>query len=89
LPLLRGAIETTFERRGTPVPTEIPFALTDRFLLDETKRQQWRGFLLRLQLETDTPDLPEVGKEIAQFIAPLFTTSTNNRKWHGNIGWHE
>jgi hypothetical protein len=44
--------------------------LTDRFLLDETKRQQWRGFLLRLLLEPGTPDLPEVGKEIAQFIDP-------------------
>jgi hypothetical protein len=48
--LLRGAIDATFKRRGTMVPTEIPFALTGEFLLNETKRQQWRGFLSRLQL---------------------------------------
>jgi hypothetical protein len=89
LSLVRGAIEATFERRGTPVPTDIPFALTDHFLLDETKRQQWRGFLFRLQLETGTPDLPEVGKEIAQFIGPIFRTGTKTRKWHRDRGWHE
>ena len=80
--ICRFFAEPVKPRRGTPVPTEIPFALTDRFLLDETKRQQWRGFLLRLRLETGTPDLPEVGKKILQFIGALFTTGAKNRKSH-------
>jgi predicted nucleotidyltransferase component of viral defense system len=89
LPLLRGAIEATFERRGTSVPIEIPFALTEGFLLDETKRQQWRGFLQRLQLEADTPDLMAVGTRIVEFVGPLLTDGTLSRTWHGDKGWHD
>ena len=72
LSTLRGAIDATFDRRRTSVPTDIPFALTEGFLLDETKRQQWRGFLRRLQLEDRTPDLLTVGTRIVEFVPPPF-----------------
>jgi hypothetical protein len=83
---LRGSLEATFERRGTPVPTEIPFALTEGFLRDETKTLQWRGFLRRLRLAADTPDLVTVGKRTAEFVGPLLMESTRDRTWHGDRG---
>jgi predicted nucleotidyltransferase component of viral defense system len=85
--LLRESLEATFERRATPLPTEIPFALTEGFLLDETKILQWRGFLRRLQLATRTPDLLTVGQSIAEFVSPVLRESRKNRTWRGDRGW--
>ncbi len=86
--LLRESLEATFERRATPVPTEIPFALTEGFLLNETKTLQWRGFLRRLRLETHTPDLVTVGKQIAEFVSPLLMEGARDRTWHVDRGWN-
>jgi hypothetical protein len=86
--LLRGSMVATFERRGTPVPTEIPFALTEGFLLDETKILQWRGFLSRLRLEIYTPDLVTVGKQIAEFVGPLLMGGARDQTWHVDRGWN-
>jgi hypothetical protein len=59
----------------------MPFALTDDFLADDTKTQQWRGFLRRLGLQGGTPVLPEVGESVAELLKPLFTQSRGNRTW--------
>lgn len=87
LATLRRAIDATFDRRRSPVPTEMPFALTDRFLADDAKTQQWRGFLRRLGLQSGAPALPEVGESIAEFLKPLFTQSRGNRTWHAGGPW--
>jgi predicted nucleotidyltransferase component of viral defense system len=68
---LRKAIVSTFERRSTPLPTNTPFALTDGFLLDEQKAAQWTGFLRRLRLQDETPDLKTVGDELRAFLEPV------------------
>jgi hypothetical protein len=87
LATLRRAIDATFDRRRSPVPTEMPFALTDSFLADDTKTQQWRGFLRRLGLQGETPALPEVGESVAELLKPLFTESRGNRTWHAGGPW--
>lgn len=71
---LRTAIVSTFERRSTALPTDPPFALTDDFLLDEQKTAQWEGFLRRLRLQEETPDLKTVGGELKAFLAPVLST---------------
>jgi Nucleotidyl transferase AbiEii toxin, Type IV TA system len=45
---LRKAILASFERRGSATPTGVPFALTDDFLNDPRKTQQWNAFVNRL-----------------------------------------
>lgn len=50
LATLIAALTATFERRRTPVPTALPFALTTAFLEDAGKIRQWSGFVRRLQL---------------------------------------
>ncbi len=47
---LAAAIAATFERRQTPVPTQLPFALTDDFAQDLGKLRQWHAFLNKNQL---------------------------------------
>ncbi len=39
------AIRATFERRTTPLPAEVPVALTPTFADDPTKKTQWSGFV--------------------------------------------
>jgi predicted nucleotidyltransferase component of viral defense system len=73
---LRTAIVSTFERRSTPLPTDTPFALTDGFLLDEQKRAQWTGFLKRLRIQDETPVLQIVGRELSDFLKPVFSPNT-------------
>lgn len=73
---LRKAIVSTFERRSTPLPIDAPFALTDDFLLDEQKTAQWTGFLRRLRLQEEAPDLKTVGRELRGFLAPVLSSDT-------------
>lgn len=89
LATLRTAIDATFDRRRSPVPTEMPFALTNSFLADDTKTLQWSGFLRRLGLQSKTPALPEVGESIAELLKPLFTQPRENRTWHAGGPWFD
>lgn len=47
---LRRAIEATFARRQTPMPTATPMGLSDGFVDDTTKQLQWRAFLRKNKL---------------------------------------
>ena len=86
--LLRKAIVSTFERRSTPLPTDTPFALTDGFLLDEQKKAQWTGFLRRLRLEDETPDLKTVGNQLRAFLEPvLLADAAQALTWPAGGPW--
>ena len=51
------------------------------------KLQQWSGFVRRLQLDRETPSLSAVGRDIAEFVAPLFDPSTSMRAWRPGGPW--
>ncbi len=87
LPVLRRAVFATFERRRTGVPAGIPFALTEEFLTDEGKRQQWVAFVQRLNLPADTPDLRAIGQEIARFAHPIFAAGEEDGNWQPGGSW--
>lgn len=86
---LRKAIERTFERRQSDLPTELPLALTAVFANDPVKQTQWNAFIRKGKL--DKPSLPEVIAQIRNFLAPVilqrhgFTAKT----WHPKTGWTE
>lgn len=67
---LARAIAATFRRRGTPIPTEQPVGLSDRFGGDEQKRTQWRAFLMRTGLPDAPSDLPEAVRLVRLFVEP-------------------
>jgi predicted nucleotidyltransferase component of viral defense system len=87
LAVLRRAVFATFERRSTKVPAGIPFALTEEFLTDEGKRQQWVAFVRRLNLPADTPDLRAIGQEIAKFVHPIFAAGEEDATWQPDGSW--
>ena len=47
---LRRAIEATFQRRQTPLPTNLPAGLSEAFAADATKEAQWKAFLKKNRL---------------------------------------
>jgi hypothetical protein len=69
LRLLRHSVRQTFERRRTPLPSTVPVALSEGFLLDEGKQRQWKAFGSRSGL--DLPDLQSVGAVIEEFLMPV------------------
>jgi predicted nucleotidyltransferase component of viral defense system len=88
---LRKAIVTSFERRGSTIPTAVPFALTDDFLNDPQKKQQWSAFVSRLDPTDKAPSLEEVGASLRSFLLPcIFGKSPimlADRRWTSALGW--
>jgi hypothetical protein len=68
---LAGAIAATFARRRTPVPHELPLALTPDFAAMEGKAAQWSGFVRRLPTVSAPADLATVINAVAVFAGPV------------------
>jgi predicted nucleotidyltransferase component of viral defense system len=78
---LCDAITATFKRRGTPLPAEVPVALTPTFSEDDSKKKQWKAFVRRSGLEERAGELPELIAELATFALPLFETASRKEKF--------
>ena len=88
---LRSAIAVSFQRRGSALPNEIPFALTDEFLTDAQKMLQWKAFARRLNPGDNAPSLAEIGAVLRAFLLPCLSSQTDitAQEWIPNLGWHE
>jgi predicted nucleotidyltransferase component of viral defense system len=88
---LRTAILTSFERRGSPIPEDIPFALTEAFLNDPQKKLQWNAFVSRLNPGDKVPSLEEVGALLRNFLLPCVagesSTKAKARLWTPTLNW--
>jgi len=88
---LRNAILASFKRRGSTIPTGVPFALTDDFLNDPQKTQQWTAFVNRLDPGEKAPSLEEVGAVLRAFLLPCMSGGSPTRpkipSWTPNQGW--
>ena len=69
---LSAAIRATFERRGTPLPTETPLALTESFSNDPQKQQQWRAFCR--DIDQQPGSLVEIVSDLKAFLMPHAAT---------------
>jgi predicted nucleotidyltransferase component of viral defense system len=89
--ILQEAIQNTFSRRGTPLSTTAPTALTPAFYEDKRKQTQWRAFIRKLKPQNPPKNLSENISRISEFIMPV-AVSINNRnkglqKWSPECGW--
>jgi predicted nucleotidyltransferase component of viral defense system len=87
---LRNAIASSFERRGTAIPRDVPFALTEEFLNDRQKTKQWKAFLERLSFREEAAiSLSEVGDMLRAFLLPCLLPQTDSAlaHWTPNVGW--
>jgi hypothetical protein len=52
--ILEQAVEATFKRRDTAMPTEVPTGLSDRFAEDKTRIALWDAFVGRNKLKAES-----------------------------------
>ena len=67
--ILSRSLAATFERRQTPLPAGVPFALSDSFTQDRGKITQWNAFIRKNRLPTKAT-LMEVAAFLRDFLMP-------------------
>ena len=87
--LLSEAIQKTFARRGTALPSGMPVALTPEFFEDAQKKKQWAAFCNKNRGFVAEMSLQSACEEIAAFLIPaveaLRNGVTHSQKWsHGS-----
>ncbi len=87
--LLVRAVKATFERRGTPLPTEPPVALTSTFSNDGSKQKQWTAFLRRSGVGSSDLTLDAVVAGLAEFLLPVVLEPRHGlgRRWRAGGPW--
>lgn len=72
---LAASIAATFKRRKTSLPDKAPFALTEKFGDDPTKRRQWQAFVKRGRLKLVETNLMTVIRAVRDFLMPVVTAT--------------
>jgi len=67
---LRDAVEATFSRRGTTIPSVIPVGLGDEFYASKKKKSDWTATLKRLALKKGL-SLEDVCEMAVQLVMPV------------------
>jgi hypothetical protein len=87
------AIQATFERRKTPIPTEKPIAFTAEFYENAGKRAAWQAFLTRNRLPYSPVPLSEACSLLDQFLSLLSRTAAARESfdtiWNPPGPWQE
>jgi predicted nucleotidyltransferase component of viral defense system len=89
--ILGEAIEATFARRNTPLPSEAPLALTQVFANDAAKQTQWKAFLRKNALQVDDLTFPDIIKALHDFLMPPTLACAKvlafNANWPAGGSW--
>jgi len=86
--LLVDAIRSTFRRRHTEIPQNIPVALSDDFVTDKSKQQQWSAFIKINNVHQIPESLEEIVSYLSEFLLPLLqAASTDSETW--NHSWKD
>jgi hypothetical protein len=90
-PTLSSAIKATFERRDTPLPSEMPVGLSDAFAQDSLKTAQWQAFKNREPLALSVGDLLSIVSTIRAFVIPPTLAATTvtpfEKEWSPEGVW--
>ena len=65
---LAKAIQATFKRRRTELPTTRPLPLTEDFASDPAKQAQWRAFLIKNDISYVSADFEQVISTLGSFL---------------------
>ena len=93
--VLKKAIRSTFKRRRTEIPDNIPLAFTAEFANNHLKQAQWKAFLRKINPDKEISErnFETVIKSISEFIFPLFQAIYRlqkfDSKWIPKKGWIE
>lgn len=81
---LAVAVRTTFENRGTMLPSE-PEALSASFASDATKSNHWRALRRKTRLDHAPEEFAAVTQRVTAFLMPLLVAS-RSRNGSGKSG---
>ena len=74
---LQEAINGTFQRRNTALPSETPVGLSDSFAAEN--QAQWQAFIQRTHIETVPESFSDVTRVLSSLlVSPLLTSSFGN-----------
>lgn len=83
------ALRATFDRRETPLPQELPVALTEAFAGEPGKERQWRAFIQ--QVEHLDLDLQDMLDGLQTFLLPVLRATREGveppRTWPPGGPW--
>lgn len=82
--VLRAAIQSTFSRRNTPIPTTTPLCLTEEFPADAAKLRQWTAFTNRIA--QPSVSFEGIVQQISHFLGQLLM-QTQTRTWKSGGPW--
>ena len=85
------AIQATFARRMTPLPSGMPLALTPEFSNDRYKQLQWTAFITRSKLHDANAVLSDVVSVLDAFLMPptnsLIAKNPFSKAWSAGGPW--
>jgi predicted nucleotidyltransferase component of viral defense system len=84
---LCAAVQRTFERRETPMPTDVPTGLTR--LYAEQWDTQWKAFLRREHMNGAPADLNQVLEDLRKFLVPVTAALGTNSYWPAGGPWSD
>jgi hypothetical protein len=91
--LVRRAIQATFDRRKTSIPSSLPLALTEEFSQDRLKSMQWKAFLGKSGLGEENLSFRELAGHLADFLMPptraAYVGTAFAMIWKPAEGWTE
>lgn len=82
---LFAAVQRTFERRATPMPTDIPTGLTNQYA--EQWDTQWKAFLKREHMSAAPDNLSSLIGDLREFLVPLTLPSSMTSYWPSGGPW--
>ena len=80
---LPRAIAATFARRDTPIPDELPDALSPAFAADGQKQQQWRAFIENVAIIPG--EFADVIRDLAAFLMPQASLAAKQGGASGSV----
>ncbi len=85
---LYTAIEQTFNRRGTAIPSKMPEVLSRKVYKDTTKKQQWKAFVSKLRNEYKDLQFSTVIIQIQGFTKVFWIKNSDTpNTWKSGKGW--
>ena len=82
---LFAAVQRTFERRNTPLPTGTPTGLTDQYA--EQWATRWRAYLNRERMHAAPIDMHPLISDLREFLIPVLGTSISSAHWKPGGPW--
>jgi len=86
--ILKKAVESTFQKRKTPIPDN-PLVFRTEFYANKERQKQWTAFLRKLRLHDGSQEFSEIMKRIINFLEPVIISirgrTQMNKSWDNTM----